>query len=396
MAAASGSPRSACRSAVRQTDRVDTPDVITPAGLAARPLLFASGPEAYVAERVIRTWSTPDGSSRAWGDQVVAALGPGERALGALSFAPGAPGILHQVVGAERALRGPAAPPVDREWRVREFPTSAEYAEMVRTALTQIAQGHLHKVVLGRCLDVVSDPALDPAELLDRLLETRPGRYVFSVPLTAGDASGPLLVGASPELLVRRTGEQIQCTPLAGSVPRSDDLDEDRQRSERLLESAKDLAEHAYVVDAIVTALKEVCVEVEAPARPQVIATDTVWHLASPISARLAAGTAGPTALALAQMLHPTPAVGGVPVEAAQATIAALEGDLRDYFAGCVGWVDADGDGEFAVTIRAAVLDQEHLRLFAGAGIVAGSDPESEVRETGAKLATMARVTGLP
>ena len=95
-------------------------------------------------------------------------------------------------------------------------------------------------------------------------------------------------------------------------------------------------------------------------------------------------------------LLHPTPAVGGVPTAAAQATIAALEGDLRNYFAGAVGWVDASGDGEFAVTIRAAVLDGAHLRLFAGAGIVAGSDPESEVRETGAKLATMARVTGLP
>lgn len=371
-------------------------NVITPAGLTARPILFASGEDAYVAERVLRTWTTADGADPEWGDGVVAALGPGERAVGALSFESGAPGILHQVVGAERALHGPNAAPVAREWRVREFPTSAQYADMVRAALERIADGSLHKVVLGRCLDVTSTPPLDPAGIIDRLLLTRPGRYVFSVPLTEGDAAGPLLVGASPELLVRRAGAEIQCTPLAGSVPRSEDPEEDERRGRRLLSSDKDLAEHAFVVDAIVHALKDVCVEVSAPSTPELMRTDTVWHLATPIQARLAAGVDGPSALRLAQLLHPTPAVGGVPTEAARAAIAALEGDLRDYFAGCVGWVDASGDGEFAVTIRAAVIDGDRLRLFAGAGIVAGSDPAAEVRETGAKLATMARVTGLP
>ncbi|MEQ6900178.1 isochorismate synthase [Nocardioides sp. YIM 152588] len=371
-------------------------EVLTPAGLTARPLLFASGEDAYVADRVLRTWVSPDGADPDWADRVVAALEPGERAVGALSFEAGAPGILHQVVGEERALRSPGTEPADREWRVREFPTAAEYADMVRAALRQIEDGSLHKVVLGRCLDVVSEPPLDPADVIDRLLTTRPGRYVFSVPLTQGDTPGPLLLGASPELLVRRSGDLIQCTPLAGSVPRSEELAEDAERGRRLLSSGKDLAEHAFVVDAIVHALKDVCVDIEAPSSPQLMRTDTVWHLASPIRARLAAGAEGPSALRLAQLLHPTPAVGGVPREAAQATIAALEGDLRNYFAGCVGWVDGSGDGEFAVTIRAAVIDGERLRLFAGAGIVAGSDPDAEVRETGAKLATMARVTGLP
>ena len=378
------------------------PNPLTAAGLPAHPLLFASAEQAYVASEVRGHWTTPDAADTAWADDLVASLQPGERALGALSFSPDAPGIFHRVIGAERELRGPGTPIVDREWRIREFPTPAEYADMVRAALDQIASGALHKVVLGRCLDVVSEPALDPADLIDRLLTTRPGRYVFSVPLSVqttpgtdrGD--GPLLIGASPELLVRRAGADIQCTPLAGSVPRSEDPAEDADRGQRLLASTKDLAEHAFVVDAIVHALKDVCVDVEAPATPELVRTDTVWHLASPISARLAEGVDGPSALRLAQLLHPTPAVGGVPTAAAQATIAALEGDLRNYFAGCVGWVDHTGDGEFAVTIRAAVLEGAHLRLFAGAGIVAGSDPDSEVRETGAKLATMARVTGLP
>lgn len=360
---------------------------------ADRPLLFASGDEAYVADRVVRTWHTPDGSSAAWADEVVAALAPGERAIGALSFAPGAPGILHQVTGSERPLVRTAGEEPERTYEVREYPTPDEYAAMVREAVARIAEGRLRKVVLGRCLDVTSDPPLVPSEIIDRLLVTRPGRYVFSVPL-GGDSE--VLVGASPELLVRREGDRISCTPLAGSVPHSDDPDEDARRADALLLSAKDLAEHAFVVDAIVRTLKEVCVDVDVPAAPTLLSTDTVWHLASPISARLADPETGPSALRLAQILHPTPAVGGVPTAEAAAMITALEGDLRDYFAGFVGWVDGNGDGEFAVTIRAATIDGPRLRLFAGAGIVAGSDPASEVAETGAKLATMARVTGLP
>ncbi|MFJ9316616.1 isochorismate synthase MenF [Pimelobacter simplex] len=377
-------------------------DPITPAALATRPMLFASGEEAYVASAVRRTVETPDGADPAWADGVVAALEPGERALCALSFAAGAPALAHLVVGSEHALqRPPHDASVQRTYEVTEFPTADAYAGMVEAALAKIATGALHKVVLGRCLDVVSTPPLVPAEIIDRLLTTRPGRYVFSVPLVPGTdavppSDGPILVGASPELLVRREGLSISCTPLAGSVPRSADPDEDARRAEGLRQSAKDLAEHAFVVEAIVHALKEVCVEIEYPATPELLSTDTVWHLATPIRARLADGIDGPSALRLAQLLHPTPAVGGVPTAAANAVIADLEGDLRDWFAGCVGWVDGRGDGEFAVTIRAAVMDGPRLRLFAGAGIVAGSEPASEVRETGAKLATMARVTGLP
>ncbi|MDN5744615.1 MAG: isochorismate synthase [Nocardioidaceae bacterium] len=369
---------------------------MTPAGLAARPMLFASGEDAYVASEVVASWHTSDGADPAWAEEVVAALEPGQRALCALSFATGAPGLAHQVVGSEHPLQPPPeAGEVHRSYQVTEFPTAAQYAEMVRSALRRIADGSLHKVVLGRCLDVISDPPLVPAEIIDRLLTTRPGRYVFSVPLP-GVGEGPVLVGASPELLVRRDGLEITCTPLAGSMPHSEDPAEDAARAERLKASAKDLAEHAFVVEAIVHALKEVCTEIEYAAAPELLSTDTVWHLATPIRARLRADVGGPSALRLAQLLHPTPAVGGVPTAAANEVIADLEGDLRDWFAGAVGWVDAEGNGEFAVTIRAAVMDGAHLRLFAGAGIVAGSDPDAEVRETGAKLATMARVTGLP
>ena len=279
---------------------------------------------------------------------------------------------------------------------MREFPTAEAYADMVRAVLDKIAAGVVRKVVIGRCLDVTSDPPLEPAEVIDRLLVTRPGRYVFSVPLTEALDDGPLLVGASPELLVSREGDRICCTPLAGSVPRSADPDEDARRADALRASDKDLAEHAFVVDAIVHALKEVCVDVEPPTGPDA-ARDR--HRLAP---RLAdhGPARGPRHRARARSGSPRcctrrPAVGGVPAAAAAEAIADLEGDLRDYFAGCVGWVDGSGDGVFAITIRAAVIDGARMRLFAGAGIVAGSDPDSEVRETGAKLETMTKVAGL-
>lgn len=364
--------------------------------LPARPLLFATGDTAYVGTQVRATLTSDDGQDPAWAAEVVAALQPGERAVGALSFAEQSPGIFHLTSGHEQMLPEPTGDPVpERRHEVAEHPSKERYAEMVRAALTKIEAGDVAKVVLGRCLDVHSEPALTPAEIIDRLLLTRPGAHLFSVPVTHDLEHGPVLVGASPELLVRRAGDLVECMPLAGSIPHADDPAEDRARAEKLLASGKDQAEHAFVVDMIVRALESVCTDIEAPETPQLVSTDTVWHLGSPIRARIAPGTKAPTALALAQLLHPTPAVGGVPLGAAYSTITELEGDLRSWFAGCVGWVDADGDGEFAISIRSALLDGDHLRLFAGAGIVAGSVPELEVAETGAKLGTMAKVTGL-
>lgn len=368
------------------------------------PVLYDSG-TAVVAARVRETWtraaSVQDSpASRAeWADRVVAALGPGERAISSLTFADGAD-VAHRVETRRRlsahdshAGRGPVT------HTAVEVPSAARYADQVAEALERIELGHVDKVVLGRCVDVRSTPALDPRQVLLRLLETRPGKHVYSVPLTSDLREGPVLLGASPELLVSRNGRQVVSHPLAGSVPRSPDPVEDAARAERLASSVKDLAEHAYVVDAIVATLRQVCDDVVAD-EVGVVSTDTMWHLGTRITAVLrsdavAAGTA-PSALHLAQMLHPTPAVGGVPQAAAVTAIAETEGDLRGPLAGAVGWVDAAGDGEFAVAIRAGVLHGDRMRLFAGAGIVAGSDPWSEARETGAKLLTMAGVLGLP
>jgi isochorismate synthase len=302
-----------------------------------------------------------------------------------LPFDPAQPGFAHQVrpdagVVVQRTT-------TRRTHQVTENPPSDVYADNVRAALARIGDGEVAKVVLGRGLEVTSTPPLDADEVVANLLHARPGRYVFSVPTPEGT-----LLGGSPELLIRRRGRQVTSLPLAGSVPRAGDPDTDQQRAEGLRGSAKDLGEHQYVVDDILQALRPLMRTLEAPSQPELLATDTLWHLATPISAELEDDV---SALDLVRRLHPTPAVAGVPTSAALSAIGEIEGDLRGILTGVVGWVDASGDGEFALTIRSGVLAGDRLRLFAGAGIVAGSDPAAEVAETGAKLATMLRAVGI-
>lgn len=356
------------------------------------PLVF-TGQDGFTSAELLAT-STAEATDAAWADGIVAGLGSGERALVALPFTPGGAAVSHRVrpscAAPEGAVPGGRLDRFDHRWR--EVPSPETYAANVSAALERIGRDEVQKVVLGRCLDVVSSPALRAEDVVGRLLDARPGRYVFSLPYGRGEQA-PTLLGASPELLVRRIGRDVWSTPLAGSIPRAADPDEDTERAEALQQSAKDLAEHAFVIEDIVRALSAVCSEVHAPSEPELLATDTLWHLATPIRARLLPA-ASLSALRLAQLLHPTPALGGVPTSAALSVIDELEGE-RGPFGGAVGWVDADGDGEFAVTIRSGLLDGPRLRLFAGAGIVAGSVPASEVRETATKLSTMARAVGV-
>lgn len=360
---------------------------------ANAPVVFV-GDVDVTAHDVVDTHVTSHGDAT-WADGVVRALGAGQRAVAALSFLPGGSAVAHRVLPTGYGLDGGSAPVVaEARHTVVQRPAPEAYADSVRAALGHIAAGEVEKVVLGRWLEVRSDPPLTPADVVSRLLATRPGRYVFGVPLEAGP-DAPVLVGASPELLVRRTGRVVTSFPLAGSVPRSADPDEDARRAEALQASAKDLAEHAYVVRDIVEQLSGVCRNVHADDRPQLVSTDTLHHLGTPIRAELATDGPTPSALHLAQLLQPTPAVGGTPRVAAIDLVGDLEGIDRGMLTGAVGWVDADGDGEFAVTIRAGVVEGDTVRLFAGAGIVEGSDPAAEVRETGAKLATMLHAVGV-
>jgi len=245
-------------------------------------------------------------------------------------------------------------------------------------------------VVLARALQLVADAPLDARVILRRLVAADPAAYGYLVDLTAAgaDYAGVALVGASPELLVARTGDRVVCRPFAGSAPRAADPELDAANAAALAASAKDRNEHQLVIDTIRAALEPLCDELTIAPEPQLSRTAAVWHLCTPINGRIRDKST--TAIDLALALHPTPAVGGVPTKAATELIAELEGD-RGFYAGAVGWCDAGGDGHWVVSIRCAQLsaDRRTALARAGGGIVAESDPDDEVAETTTKFATI-------
>jgi isochorismate synthase len=262
-----------------------------------------------------------------------------------------------------------------------EGPGLAAWRRGVVAALEAIGSGRLDKVVLAREAAVEAEWPFPRVELLRRL-QRRSGRSTFLY------ASGGL-VGASPELLVRRRGRVATSRPMAGTVPQGDSVDGETEGLVRLARSPKEGAEHRLVVDAVAEGLAKVADRVEV-GRPEVVRLATVAHLATEITADLTGPL--PTALELAGLLHPTPAVGGSPRDAALTAIAALEPFDRGCYAGPVGWVDHRGDGEWAIALRGATLDGRRAHLLAGAGIVPGSDPDTEWVETEHKLRAMLEV----
>ncbi|WP_237774345.1 isochorismate synthase [Actinosynnema sp. ALI-1.44] len=274
--------------------------------------------------------------------------------------------------------------------QVSPEPLPQEYERQVAKALTLLEDGPLGKVVLARTLRIDLDQPVDMRRMLASLAAMNTHGYTFAAPLPT---PGVTLVSASPELLVRRTGTEFVSRPLAGSQPRGKDPVEDRANAQRLLASRKDHDEHRWVVEAEVEALRPFCRRMDVPRTPSLLSTPSMWHLATKITGQLADRDV--TALTLAAALHPTPAVCGSPTSAARAAIAQIESFDRGFYTGAVGWVDADGDGEWAVAIRSADVTDQSLRLYAGAGIVAGSVPGLELAETSAKFQTLLRGMGL-
>jgi isochorismate synthase len=314
---------------------------------------------------------------------------PAPAVVGAVPFDTTQPPALGIVSTLRRAGPLPAMPPAKRSrlaCSLREVPAGAGYAAAVAEAVRRIRLGEIDKVVLARTLELACEQPVDLPALMAGLAARNPLGHNFSVAL--GD--GRTLFGASPELLVSRTGGMLRANPLAGSAPRSHDPHEDRRRAKALLVSRKDLEEHRVVVDAVAQALRPLCPRLQVPTRPTLLHTPTMWHLSTEIT--------GPTeadALTLALALHPTPAVCGFPRGRAHELIRRLEPFDRGFYAGAFGWTDASGDGEWVVAIRCAELNDRQLRLFAGAGIVAESQPEAELAETSAKLRTMLDALGL-
>ncbi|MBU2711117.1 isochorismate synthase DhbC [Zooshikella harenae] len=281
-------------------------------------------------------------------------------------------------------------------YAIQHMPLPEMYMQGVENALQRFKQSDLSKVVLSRALDITLPQQLDMPHLLSKLAQHNRAGYTFAVSLPADlqhSEHCKTLVGASPELLINKQGATIRSNPLAGSAARSADKNEDQQRANALLQSTKDQHEHALVIQSVNSAIAPFCKHLSVPEQPSLIHTETLWHLSTDIYGEL--DNPATTVLELASALHPTPAVCGFPENHARDAIAEIEPFDRGFFTGMVGWMDSQGNGEWVVTIRCAEVDALRLRLFAGAGVVSGSIPQHELKETATKFKTMLNAVGL-
>lgn len=324
--------------------------VFDPATSAARSTLVV--PRAVVGRRNGRAWLTRIGTSFVHDDTIPTVTTA--RAPRAVSYADG-------------GLTGP-------QWE-------AAVAEAVR----RIAAGRLEKVVLARDLVARAREPIDPRWLLARLAERYGRCWSYLV-------DG--LVGATPEMLLRRENGLVTSRVLAGTIQRTGENIRDLASAAALARSSKDLEEHEYAVASVANALAPYCSGMNVPDAPYVLELPNVLHLATDVTA--VAGSQL-TSLGLAAALHPSAAVCGTPTEVARETIAELEHLDRERYAGPVGWIDARGDGEWGIALRCGLVDEtdpRQIRLYAGCGVVAGSDPEAELTESNAKLLPMRDALG--
>ena len=290
--------------------------------------------------------------------------------------------IVERLAARAESLRNEPMPMLDphpvEKARVASAAPPEHFEAAIVRATERMAAGDLTKVVLAREVRVHAPSVIDPAPIYDGLRTGFPACFVYLV-------GTPELsfIGASPELLVRRDGQRAQTVALAGTRRRSADPSVDRHLGEQLLSSPKDREEQAIVTRRIEQNLKPVALWITAADEPVLVKVHNVQHLATPIRAQLKEPI---SAIELAGLLHPTPAVGGEPREKALPLIPALEGLDRGWYAGPVGWTDLSEDGEFCVALRCALLRDRVAHLYAGEGIVIDSDPAQELEANEAKL----------
>ncbi|KFN04578.1 isochorismate synthase [Bacillus clarus] len=243
----------------------------------------------------------------------------------------------------------------------------------------EMKQGNVQKVVLARELKVAMDQHIDSALVLEALRIGQPDCYVFSF-----DYKGACFLGATPERLIRKEGEKFTSMCLAGSIGHGNSIEESKQNSETLLHDEKNLAEHGYVVNMIRGVLNEHCESVNIPESPGLLTTKNLIHLYTPVEAK---GDA--SLLTMVEELHPTPALGGTPRLEAMKLIRDVELLDRGLYGAPIGWIDDQGNGEFAVALRCGLLNREKASLFSGCGIVIDSVPQLEYEETSLKFRPM-------
>ncbi|GAA3741746.1 menaquinone-specific isochorismate synthase [Spinactinospora alkalitolerans] len=333
-------------------------------------------------------------------DDAVGLPGTGPVVFGGFTFDPGSPDstlVLPRVIVGRRGGRTwlttvcdrPGAHPSDiltamtpvrpvgpLHWSEGTLSTP-EWGDAVASAVARIRGGDLDKVVLARDAHAEADSDIDARALLARLTRDYADCYAFSV---AG------MVGATPELLIRREGDAVTSLVLAGTRPRGATCERDGELAAELTGSDKDVEEHGYAVDSLRETLSPLCSAIEVSEEPELLRLANVQHLASPVRATLLPGA---STLDVVAAMHPTAAVGGTPTATAMRVIRELEGMDRGRYAGPVGWVDAHGNGEWGIALRCAEIEGRRARLFAGCGIVAGSDPEAELAEADSKFRVM-------
>lgn len=393
----------------RLLDPHDVPDLVAVAG--ADGMLFSQAGTGFagrgIAARLPRR-TVGEALAAIRRDDLVELPGTGPVAFGALPFLPGADADLLvpeltvgidrsgrawvTTVGAVGSDRDPHAhlasvlaassrpSPVDgpSSFEVRAARPPAEWVAAVAAATAKIRAGELDKVVLAREVTVTADAPISVPTVLLRLSQHYPGCFLYLV-------DG--YCGATPELLVSRTGDVVRAQPMAGTKPRRGDPDADAQLARDLMASPTYRQEHQVTIDAVHDTLLAFSSYVDYEPEPSVVPLANVVHLATRVEGRLSHPPA--SILELVDALHPTPAVCGRPRDAALAVIAELEALDRGRYAGAVGWVDADGNGEWAVAIRGAEIEGDTARVIAGNGMVGDSDPPTELIETRAKLQAM-------
>ena len=387
-------------------DRLPQPDVLAwihqGAGLAgwgeaARVTLPAGDDRCTAGEKWLRSVFDP-----ADVDDQVRVRGTGPVAFGTFTFDASSDGsvliVPRTVLGRDgrglawlTTVSGPDEPdgdtgpspavaaPADLEWRDGSL-TGAQWGQAVAEAVTAIKAGRLRKVVLARDVFATAAEPIDARVLLRRLADRYPECFTFA-------CDG--MVGATPELLVRRAGRQVSALVLGGTLPRGTDPAQDEALGDELLASAKNTEEHAYAVASIRAGLGPLCDTLEVDPRPALLKFPNLQHLGTRIRGTLTENGTQKSALALAAAVHPPAAVCGTPTATALELLRDLEHMDRERYAGPVGWVDAEGNGEWGIALRCGQLSGPTARLFAGCGIVAGSDPAAEIAETIVKLKPM-------
>lgn len=281
-----------------------------------------------------------------------------------------------------RALQREPAP---TNWDVRIVPDEEKeqqenegYRSLVETAKKAVRGGQFEKVVAARQREIRAKLVFDVRTALEKLREEYPGCYIYAI-----GRHNLVFLGATPEQLVKLDGKQVSTVCLAGSIKRGETQEEDEQLGQQLLESGKDRHEHDVCVRAIREALEPLCSELDVPESPELMTVSNVHHLRTTVQGTLSNGA---TLIQLIEKLHPTPAVGGYPKDEAVTFLRENEGFDRGWYASPLGWVDTQGNGEFIVTLRSALIRGPRAYLFAGCGIVDESDPDQELAESEVKL----------